>query len=515
MKRNWHPAESPAARGNARIRILFALVSVLALLGVAYFLGGDRHDPGSLAPPQPGAEPDRGDRAPAMATAGGDGLAAADPVPVATPAIQDERRNLDVEPELHPEDVPLATAVDSEPQPGADEADLEATTSIRIRTVDPNGVPIEGARLRIWAMRSQRDPGAHYLYRGDAPTAVTDQLGIATLDHWVWTDLDGKTGQVTLSANHEDFPPFSGDVEIGTEVREIEMQWGATVSVTGWYEAPSRVVRDIAIQVDTEAGLPATAWQEGEDGALRTGRLSIGPHRIRIRHESEALGTLFSAVHDFRLEPGDWLELELELLPAGRFEGVLEARVPRPIVDGHVLVCLQGEGPRNSSPGLYRKFETAIEADGSFLFEALPPGRVQLVALCRGWVSEGIDDSTTPLTVPQWVAPHVVAMKPTGAIEIQVLDERGAPIPDAVAGASPNVRFVGVGASIFPWREWSATTDETGIARIEDLPPNPSLWVHASSATHRMRKEDRERSPSIEVRPGQTSRVTLRLEPGD
>lgn len=500
---------------NARVLTLLVLVAVGALCFLAFFLMAGGSDSQTVT---------------ASAEAESEH---ADPPSVSLTAMSDERRS--VEPEVRTEDeVSRPEPIAPEETPAVEEADLEAKTSIQIRVVDPDGLPIEGATLRLWAMRSQNDPGSHYLYRGEAPTAVTDHCGLATLDHWVWVHLDGKTGEVTLAASHEDFVPFEGDVEIGTEVREITMQWGATVVVSAWYEDPARTVREIDIQVDRNAGLPRTAWKVEADGSLRTNRLSIGSHRIRVEHESEALGRLYSAVRDFELATGDWLELDLELVPAARFEGELDPRVPRPIVNGNVQVCIQGDGPLDQRACLYREFEAAIEADGSFVFEALPPGRGQLIALCEGWVSEltplepdppldagevpapeNVDYEAPRISVPQWAVPYVVAMEPTGTIEIEVLDEKGSPLPGAMAGASPNVYFIGVGSSIFPWREWNAETDEAGIAVIADLPPEPSLWVHAGSKTHRMRKEDRENTPAIEVRSGETTRITLKLEPKD
>ena len=224
---------------NARVLTLLALVAAAILGFLAYYLRPDRGESLGVSPAVEVAE--------------------APPVeaePTLLAAEVDQRKEVPSEPEPDPE----LPEVSSTEAPVLEKPDLEAKTSIQIRTLDPDGLPIEGVTVSIWAMRSQRDPGAHYLYRGEGPTAVTDHRGIATLDHWVWVDLDGKTGQVTLSATHADFTPFQGDVEIGPGVRDIVLAWGATVVVSGWYGERSRRVRDIEVQVDRDARLPATAW---------------------------------------------------------------------------------------------------------------------------------------------------------------------------------------------------------------------------------------------------------------
>jgi hypothetical protein len=64
--------------------------------------------------------------------------------------------------------------------------------------------------------------------------------------------------------------------------------------------------------------------------------------------------------------------------------GRLDDAVPRPIESGHVRVKLD-RLEAGQAPPLER--DSDIRADGTFELADLPPGRGQIVALCRGWVS--------------------------------------------------------------------------------------------------------------------------------
>jgi hypothetical protein len=77
------------------------------------------------------------------------------------------------------------------------------------------------------------------------------------------------------------------------------------------------------------------------------------------------------------------------------------------------------------------------------------------------------------------------------------------------------VFWIGVGSTIFPWREWSATTDALGLVRIEDLPPDDALWVQAGHAAFRMKRADRDAMPRVRIDSGQTAKLEIELERSD
>ena len=108
-----------------------------------------------------------------------------------------------------------------------------------------------------------------------------------------------------------------------------------------------------------------------------------------------------------------------------------------------------------------------------------------------------------------------VAMEPTGVLEVSVRSHDGSPLADAYVATSPNVFWIGVGSTIFPWREWYAITDATGLARIEDLPSDDGLFVFVGHDSYRMKRAERDRSPRVPIHSGQTASLEIELEAAD
>jgi len=216
--------------------------------------------------------------------------------------------------------------------------------------------------------------------------------------------------------------------------------------------------------------------------------------------------------------------------------GRLDDAVPRPIADGHVRVHMLASGPAS-------EFDAGVRADGTFELADLPDGHAQVIALCRGWVSrrtpfDPVESATLrlgrelkPREIEQAFqeeppesleaqrialparAPLVVAMERTGSLVVTV-HAPGPPLAGARVTAAPDVRWIGGGSMLFPWREWSATTDAAGRARLDDLPPAGSLRLQAEQPSFRMARGSGG-GPSVEILSGQLASAELVLEPND
>ena len=232
-------------------------------------------------------------------------------------------------------------------------------------------------------------------------------------------------------------------------------------------------------------------------------------------------------------------------------EGTIDPAVPRPIVNGHASVGLLArsdidQGIPGGARTISRTYETAIDADGTFRFDSLPQGEGQILAWCQGWCSietlpvipedsafiwtdgdedeqrrfvEGFGDySYTPqrVRVPGSGNPLIVFMQRTATLEVTVQGPDRQPLEGAIAWASPNVSYGGGGSGIYPWGKWSAHTDSNGIARIENLPGQKGeTWVEArhDGLQLRMSRSMRLDNPSVVLRPGKTSTLTIQLLP--
>lgn len=430
------------------------------------------------------------------------------------------------------------------PTATASNRDLEALDDLELLVVDDRQLPVMDAEVTIGGLRADALGGAWYRYRGDLPIERTDAHGRAHLSYLRWATSDYRSVAVDLRVRHPDFAPFRDSVfQIGPGEHVVKLRRGATVVVSAWIASHSGIVSDVEILVERDAGLQADAWRHERDGRWETTQLAPGKHVIWLRHESAALGVYDSDIVDFELATNESKELSLELHPEERLEGVLDDVVPRPIVDGHVMVSIQTVSRGIGMPTLNRKWEVAVRPDGTFAFDRLPRGKGQIFALCSGWVSkrtradsaedagiyfagnrepgdeareiERMGDRAFQwprVAVPVANAPFVIAMERTATLEITVKLEDGSPLADARASASPNIQLIGGGASIVPWRSWFALTDSSGTARIEDVPPTPELWLHASREGFQMRRGDRVSPPTVAALSGETARAEIVLE---
>ncbi len=433
------------------------------------------------------------------------------------------RESIPAEPAGSPEPPDDASQIAAPPEeqepPG--QGNLEAIVPVTIRVVDDTDGPVADASVTIWAMRPEAKPGGHYLYRGEQPFGETDREGRVELEHWEWVTIDGRTGAITLKVTHPEFVTFTGDVTLGPGEHVVRIERGATVVVTGWHGSKSNVIHDLKLQVDREAKLDSDAWAPLDDGRLATTRIPSGERWIVASHSHPELGRLSSTAESFTVGEVGWETLHLELHDPIDFVGRLDSSVPRPIVDGHVMLVLYSGGSNGIQPVLSQQFEAEIEPDGSFVLAGLRPGQGQIFALCRGWSSEralwkgDLKDLLPSTEVPQIETPYVVRMERTGTLAVTVLGPDGTPVVGATLHAWPNVRVTGVGSWMHPWREWSNTTGTDGLARIEDLPPTIFLMFGASAEGLRMTAKDRADTPNLDLPSGATASAEIHLETGD
>lgn len=353
------------------------------------------------------------------------------------------------------------------------------------------GVP--DARLRMYMLRRGDEPGSAYFWPEEIPAeAVTDATGTARLSYPAWVAGLGLTSTVAFMLEHAEYPSRREEFEI-TGLRtehSVELEYGGYLMVSGWIGDPTQVVRDVEVTTSQQSAIRARDWIAGRDGRLATNRAKPGPHALSIGWTSPQGQRYESRVLEFELAAGEQRELSLELLPALRLRGRLDLAVPRPIVNGDVVVCAVF-GARGDTTGL-RLHGAKVAADGTFEIVNLPPARIELIAMCDGWaatyelepyryeyevpgqsqkqVAEGESWSIPTFeAIPE--AELVVPMTPTAAVELELVDEAGAPIAGASFAMWPNVHWPTSGYSqIYLDRDWSAMTDVAGRARLENLP---------------------------------------------
>lgn len=324
--------------------------------------------------------------------------------------------------------------------------------------------------------------------RSDLPSvATTDARGEAKLAFQAWRD-DTLVEDVRVVVEHADHTSLEATVPVAWPRARavVRMKPCTLLVVSGWIDRPSNAKCDVVPQ--TSRGLPLTPrdWHETDDGRIAARCVTPGSHAIAIQWRSPRGETFESDVHPFRIVAGETKELALELHPHVALSGRLDDSVPRPIEKGEIAINVDFGG--RGVPSALRERRATIEPDGTFHFASLPRGRAQYVAACAGWVSSDVpatdsfdagfgatrsnrpvpSDGTrrsgnrpSALIHPHLTLPHsgdlVVPMQRTASLEIEVVDEAGAPVQGARIELAPTIEWRVGGSS--PWFErwWNGT----------------------------------------------------------
>ena len=370
------PMSSPS---RAKPALVAGPLLLLALAAAAWALlaGPDEAPPSAVSPGAPAAE--AGDAAPASAPA------------QAALAGQRDADASDTPPEARPATDPQAAA------PGASQGSrttLDAPTPgtrapLMLLVVDPDGQPVEGAEVALEGVRTA-DANRDYLLgsgSGSGLRARTDARGEASLRYPVTTHDGGVTSFVSFTVEHAEFVPYrEPGLAVGSGRTTVTLGRSALLIVTGWIGAPENVVRDVEATLSFGTHVEPGSWRTLDDGRRAAIGVAPGLHAAVLTHVAEDGARYTSGFKVFDLFGGERKELALELVAARTIEGRLSFDVPRPVASGRVVVAQQ-VGRSRDVPRLFLRHEAAIEPDGTFRLEGLPPLAGEIVAACEGWVT--------------------------------------------------------------------------------------------------------------------------------
>jgi protocatechuate 3,4-dioxygenase beta subunit len=248
------------------------------------------------------------------------------------------------------------------------------------------------------------------------------------------------------------------------------------------------------------------SYWKNDNGWLTTSQISPGSHYLRAVYFPKNERIYFSDAFFFEARKGETSQFNLELKPGTRLEGKLDNSVSRPVQNGRVVVRACRADEKWQDKPLWWLTYRDIKEDGAFVIESLPPGIVEIIAICDGFISKnppGEEESVIlhigkPQTFELKSARNEVeiAMEPTATCQVTVLDNKGSPIKDATVAFAPNVQWGGKSSQIFARRsinseeflrdktdfdwekqwekykidDFAATTDEKGIAIVRNLP---------------------------------------------
>lgn len=445
----------------------------------------------------------------------------------ATP--QERARSVEAAPE--PEPLAPSAAPAAESKPANELPPKDALGELVVHVHDKQSArAIRDATLRLYMLRRGDEPGSAYFWPEEIPAeAVTDASGTARLRYPAWVAAAGLTSKVGYLLKHAEYPSIEAEVEItGLHTEHtVELEFGCYLVVSGWIGDPTHALYDVTVRMDDASQIRPADWIAGRDGRLATNRAKAEPHALSLAWTSPQGERYESRVVDFALTSGEQREFALELLPTLTLRGRFDDAVPRPIGNGAVMVAVAFGGSRAATS--LRAYQTDITADGRFEIGGLPHGHAEVIAICDGWAStpvriaatEELDyerDGNQFFELPR-ESELVIAMQPTAAVELELVDEAGAPIAGAEFAMWPNVHWDACGYStFFLERQWTTQTDALGRARLDNLPVtgmpanegwsvDKPGWVPVGEA------RDDAAAGQIEIVPGRTAALRVVMKP--
>jgi hypothetical protein len=339
---------------------------------------------------------------------------------------------------------------------------------LHLQVVDPAGTPVSGALLTPDGIRGT--DRAHYGWRDGStvkPTPVrTDAAGRATILYPAFVHERIRSIEISFGVDHPDFSPerpfipvgsgittatpplqrlllFLRDANLSGKIQSVTLHRAATVAVKASLAGKNLSAEKFYIQIVPESGMDLKRFTPAGE-TLFIHQVPGGNFQLRAVSFSDGR-TYFSALTNGVAASIRTNDFALELEPALRVEGRLEG-APLPTRNGWVSVRVFNPPKKGSEPMIWADY-TPVSENGEFVFSALPPGRLETVAICDGYVSQNpqgkpanifVYPQRTDLPLEQELR---IPMVPTGAIEIKVLDPAGKPVSDVDVSTWPNISW--------------------------------------------------------------------------
>ena len=418
---------------------------------------------------------------------------------------------------------------------------------VAVKVVDEAGSPVEGATVVSTGFKLKSRPGARIRKEGSispAPERLTNSHGIAMVRNPMHFRED-EVEAISLRVRHPEFCTAQSEVPIAGEALPVVLKRGGTVKVSGFLETNGRTANRVYPEVlSPEHGseVDRDGWLIEEGGILVNRQILPGRHCLRLVSFPEEDRAHFSEVVEVNVKAGEVRDLRLALKPGLRAAGRFDESVPRPVSNGFAYADVLSRAA--DADGLMQWYTTTeVRPDGSFVFDALPSGVLELHGICEGFVSRNPPGSEPrlgrfPQTFTGQAEAIVLEMELAAAVRIEIKDQDGAPTAGARVHFSPNIISASRGSRLFASPglktedvlrmpsdarkqavyqhemaiKFHGITDESGVATISNLPPGKMrFWAHREgyemeiAATERMMPGIRE----IELSPGEVRTLSI------
>jgi beta-lactamase regulating signal transducer with metallopeptidase domain len=454
----------------------------------------------------------------------------------------------------------------------SDSSDSQTPATVEFKKVlvvvqGEDGKPVEGATIlpdgfRVKGIHSpDAYPWNQQLF-GPPEKAITDRDGKAYVKYPVEGIPEEKefTGKIIFSVSH---PAFSTvrpqEYSVDAPEQPIHLTHGIHLELTGYVGNDRVPVADLVPNLNEEIIKPED-WQKGDNGVYAFQKLSPGGHLIQLMGRLPSGEIVFSKSFAFTAEKGGKYNFSLEMRPGIRLEGRLDDRVPRPVKNGRVVISVRpDEYPawnnyadvdhvlkQYPNVHFWKSFRPIAE-DGTFVFESVPPGGLDVVVHGDGFVSQnGADflhhEGSKLVKGPSIAMPQAffleapttkieVLTEPTATLKFTAKARRsGKPIEGATVYVNPNVlRINGIFGNVrysneepfrtvapLPDIPYHAKTDKDGVATVRNIPAS-TRGMEVDHPHYQVPLQEpegwRDRHIPMSFSPGVTNKIELSLEP--
>lgn len=382
-----------------------------------------------------------------------------------------------------------------------------------ITVVNAKGQPVEGAVVRLWAVRGwylMDLPDGRKLKHsrgtsswresdwGPEQKVATNIDGVATVIYPRLAKEREPTGWLTCEVSHPDYCRLTNvKVDVVNALQPIVLQRGVTLHVTAYTNNEAESLPHLAGFI---SGPARYDWQQTDGDRLISAPILPARKWLRVVHLADDEQMYFSRPVEWTGQVGQVTQLHVQVHRGTRVVGRLDDSVPRPVVNGRVMAKVIRPGPRGYASRLTWSEVADIDPDGTFVFESLPRGeRLQVVAICDGHVSktptaQECEEFARYILIGGHVgrslrkAPQVfslvgdqteftVPMEPTGSCQVRVVDQSGKPVAGAKVRMGPNNIFYNGGSQLM-----GIGRSDGKFVRAERRTPGQNLTDFATEA---------------------------------
>ena len=248
-----------------------------------------------------------------------------------------------------------------------------------IKIVDNQNRPISGATVTPYALRPKPDggQGGHYRWNEDRndvlpKPVVTDKTGKANVPYPMFVLERVETGEISVGIKHPEYISNEQDIVVSTKPpngaplvvwkdflinrlkrRTIITRADPIVLKRGEIlilkpEETSESIAELYAQTSSNSWNDNDFWDRSQEGIVMSRKHAPGVHEVRLIGMNQNNELMFSEMVDVTINKGVTNSISLALKPARTVRGRLSDNVPRPVVNGRVVINIFPLAPKHS-----------------------------------------------------------------------------------------------------------------------------------------------------------------------